>query len=64
MTDVLGLLRKEADGVPDEIKQLVEQRTAAKKNKDYALADEIRNKVLAMGYVIEDTPKGAKVKKA
>ena len=64
MTDVLGLLRKEADGVPDEIKQLVEQRTAAKKNKDYAFADEIRNKVLAMGYVIEDTPKGAKVKKA
>ncbi|MBQ9409799.1 MAG: cysteine--tRNA ligase [Clostridia bacterium] len=64
MTDVLGLLTKEADGVPEEVKQLVAERTAAKKNKDFALADELRNKVLSMGYVIEDTPKGAKVKKA
>ena len=64
MTDVLGLLTKEADGVPEEVKQLVAERTAAKKNKDFALADELRNKVLTMGYVIEDTPKGAKVKKA
>ncbi|MBQ6646472.1 MAG: cysteine--tRNA ligase [Clostridia bacterium] len=64
MTDVLGLLTKEADGVPEEVKQLVAERTAARKNKDFALADELRNKVLSMGYVIEDTPKGAKVKKA
>ena len=64
MTGVLGLLRKEADDVPAEVKELVEARTAAKKNKDFAKADEIRAQVLAMGYVIEDTPKGAKVKRA
>ncbi len=64
MTDVLGLLRKEADGVPDEIKQMVAERTQAKKDKNFALADELRANVLALGYVIEDTPKGAKVKKA
>ena len=64
MTDVLGLLRREADGVPEEIKQLVAQRTQAKKDKNFALADGLRAKVLEMGYVIEDTPKGAKVKKA
>ena len=64
MTDVLGLLRKEADGVPEEIRQLVAQRTQAKKDKNFALADELRAKVLEMGYVIEDTPKGAKVKRA
>ena len=64
MTDILGLLKKEADGVPDEVKQLVEQRTQAKKDKNFALADQLRAKVSEMGYVIEDTPKGAKIKKA
>ena len=64
MTDVLGLLRKEADNTPDEVKALVEARTAAKKAKDFAEADRIRQQVLEMGYVIEDTPKGPKVKKA
>ncbi len=64
MTGVLGLLRKEADDVPAEVKELVEARTAAKKNKDFAKADEIRAQVLSMGFVIEDTPKGAKVKRA
>ena len=64
MTEVLGLLRKEADTVPAEIKQLVNERAQAKKDKNFARADEIRQQVLSMGYVIEDTPKGAKVKKA
>ncbi len=64
MTRVLGLLRKEADTVPAEIKQLVSERAQAKKDKNFARADEIRQQVLSMGYVIEDTPKGAKVKRA
>ena len=64
MTDVLGLLMKEYDATPAEVKALVEQRVAAKKAKDFAEADRIRAQVLEMGYVIEDTPKGPKVKKA
>ena len=64
MTDVLGLLKREFDATPDEVKALVEQRVAAKKAKDFQLADRIRQDVLAMGYVIEDTPKGPMVKKA
>ena len=64
MTDVLGLLRKEADSTPEEVKALVEARVAAKKAKDFAEADRLRQQVLDMGYVIEDTPKGPKVKKA
>ena len=62
--EVLGLLMKEADTTPDDVKALVEARTAAKKARDFAEADRIREQVLAMGYVIEDTPKGPKVKKA
>ncbi|MCQ2437521.1 MAG: class I tRNA ligase family protein, partial [Clostridia bacterium] len=62
--DILGLLLKEADTTPEEIKQLVEARVAAKKAKNFAEADRIRDEVAKMGYVIEDTPKGPKVKKA
>ena len=46
------------------VKELVEKRAAAKKAKDFAEADRLRAEVLKMGYVIEDTPKGPKVKKA
>ena len=46
------------------VKELVEKRAAAKKAKDFAEADRLRDEVLKMGYVIEDTPKGPKVKKA
>ena len=62
--EILGLLMKEADTVPDEIKALVQARADAKKARDFAEADRIRAQVLEMGYVIEDTPKGPKVKKA
>jgi cysteinyl-tRNA synthetase len=64
MTDVLGLLSKEYDATPEDIKALVEARTAAKKAKDFAEADRIRAEVLEKGYIIEDTPKGPKVRKA
>ena len=64
MTDVLGILRKDYDSTPAEVKELVEKRAAAKKAKDFAEADRLRDEVLKMGYVIEDTPKGPKVKKA
>lgn len=62
--DVLGLLMREADTTPDEIKRLVQARTDAKKAKNFAEADRIRAEILEKGYVIEDTPKGPLVKKA
>jgi cysteinyl-tRNA synthetase len=64
MMDVLGLLWKEADATPDDVKALVEARTAAKKAKNFAEADRIRDEITEQGYVVEDTPKGPKVKKA
>ena len=47
-----------------QIKALVQARADAKKAKDFAEADRIRDAVLEKGYIIEDTPKGPKVKKA
>jgi cysteinyl-tRNA synthetase len=62
--DVLGILYKEtADELPEEAKELVEKRTTARKNKDFALADELRNKLLDLGIEIEDTRDGIKWKK-
>ena len=42
----------------------MEARTAAKKAKNFAEADRIRAEVLEKGYIIEDTAKGPKVRKA
>ena len=49
--------------IPSEVMALVEERTQAKKDKNYARADEIRGIVDTMGYTIVDTKDGAKVSK-
>ncbi len=50
--------------VPEEIQKLAEDRMAAKKAKDYAKADEIRDQIKALGYVLIDTKDGTKIEKA
>ncbi len=57
---VLGInidktVEKKNEDVPQEILELVEQRKLAKANKDWTLADEIRNKIQEKGYSIKDT---------
>ena len=59
-----GCCSKEYDATPEDIKALVQARVEAKKAKNFAEADRLRAEVLARGYIIEDTPKGPKVKKA
>jgi cysteinyl-tRNA synthetase len=49
--------------VPSEIMELLEARVAAKKAKDFKRADAIRDELKAKGWVIEDSPKGIKLKK-
>jgi cysteinyl-tRNA synthetase len=61
---VLGLAPKaQAAEVPAEIQQLLEARQTARKEKDFRRADEIRVGLKAKGWVIEDTPKGPKLKR-
>jgi len=59
----LELLKEEEVDVPDEINKLVKQREEARKNKDFKLADKIRNDIAAKGFVLEDTADGIRVKK-
>jgi cysteinyl-tRNA synthetase len=49
--------------IPEEIAALVEERKAARKAKDFAKADELRDKITGLGWVIEETRQGTKVYK-
>ena len=60
---VLGIGVKADAEIPAEITALAEERTAAKKAKDFKRSDVIRDELKAKGWVIEDTPKGIKLKK-
>jgi cysteinyl-tRNA synthetase len=60
---VLGIGTKSGAEVPAEILVLTEARMAAKQAKDFKRADAIRGELKAKGWVIEDTPKGPKLKK-
>ena len=65
LTDVLGILynRDKKDEIPQNILELAEQRKQARKDKNFALADELRNRIAELGYVIEETRQGTKITK-
>ena len=61
--DVLGILSKKEEELPPEIAALVNERAEARKNKDWAKSDELRNRIIQAGYILEDTKQGQKVRK-
>lgn len=64
LTGVLGLLyNRKKNEVPAGVLALVEQRTTARADKDWARADEIRDELDTLGYVVEDTATGPKIVK-
>lgn len=67
LATVLGLfgLRPavEAEEIPDEVRRLAQARQEARKAKDFARADVLRDALKAQGWVVEDTPKGPKFKR-
>ncbi len=63
MTDVLGILynRKKADEIPAEIKALAEKRAEARKAKDFAEADRLRDEIASLGWQIKETRQGTEI---
>ena len=63
LDSVLGVGAPKEVEVPAEITALVESRQAARKAKDFKRADALRDELKAKGWVIEDTPRGARAKR-
>ncbi|MGN6555988.1 MAG: cysteine--tRNA ligase, partial [Verrucomicrobiota bacterium] len=63
INSVLGIGAVAEAEVPAELLALLEARQAARKAKDFKRSDEIRDELKSKGWVIEDTPKGPKLKK-
>jgi len=62
---VLGVipLKNAQEEISQELQELLAQREAARASKNWKAADAARDEILASGYVIEDTPVGARLKK-
>jgi len=63
LSDVLGILQKNAGTLDEEIEALIAQRQQARKEKNWALADKIRDDLKAKGIILEDTPQGVRWKR-
>ncbi len=63
LLDVLGLEKEACQTVPDEILVLAEQRDAARREKNWALADILRDQIIQKGYEIKDGADGTKISK-
>ena len=65
LSDILGLIvNKKEEVLDEEVEKLIEQRQAARKAKDFAKADEIRDKLADMGIILKDTREGVQWKRA
>ncbi len=64
LCDVLGILVKPyVMELPEEVQQLADARATARKEKNWAKSDELRDALKALGYMVEDTAKGQKISK-
>lgn len=63
LADVLGIFQtnEEEAGIGDDLQALIDERQAARKEKNWARADEIRDQLAAMGITLKDTPQGVQV---
>ena len=65
LCDVLGIITEKKEEILDsEVEDLIAKRQQARKDKNFALADEIRGQLLDMGIILEDTREGVKWKRA
>jgi cysteinyl-tRNA synthetase len=65
LNTVLGVLHfeKEEEEIPEELQEALRQRIQARQDKNWALADQLRDLITTRGYLIEDTATGMRLKK-
>ena len=64
--NVLGIRidkQEENENIPKEIQEIVEQRNNARKNKDWALSDKLRDELKEKGYIVKDSKEGTQISK-
>ncbi len=65
LSDICGLIVDKKEEILDaQIEELIQERQAARKARDFARADEIRDTLAAQGIILEDTREGVKWKRA
>lgn len=62
--DILGLLQRSKSDVPAEIQSLLDERAAARAEKNWGKSDELRDKLKELGYIVKDTKQGQQLTKA
>ena len=60
---VLGVMQAEKIIVPKDVLELVQEREEARKNRDWKLSDELREKIMQKGFYVDDTSEGPKMRK-
>lgn len=64
LSEVLGIkLAQETEILDEDIEKLIEERNIARKNRDFKRADEIRDQLLKMNIILEDTRQGTRWKR-
>ena len=65
LADILGILEKKPEStLPEAVQAVLDARAAARKNKDWKQSDVLRDQLKDLGYLVEDTAQGQKVRKA
>ncbi len=64
VNSVLGVFKFEEEGLPPELAAMIARRDEARKRRDFAESDALREQLLARGIVVEDTPSGTRWKRA
>ena len=60
LTQIIGIKMPKQELLDEEIEKLIQERTEARANKDYARSDEIRDELKCQGIILEDTAQGTR----